>query len=324
MICIKPYSPALLSDWEQVVEFAINGTFMHSRAFMEYHGERFKDASLVIYNDGHPVGIFPAHRVEDRIHSHQGLTYGGLILNPKLSMGGIIAVIKEVLRYYHELQIRKLNIKDVPSFYGSSSLEWMPYCMFLLKAENFRTDLSFAIPLPASPSRYSKGRKWGINKARKNGMSIRETRDFRPFWEEVLVPNLWERHRVKPVHTLEEIQFLAQNNHPYIRQFEVLEAGNILAGSTVFETKTTAHTQYLSANPRGKELGALDLLLDHLLVQVFPHKAFFDFGIVNENQGLTINKGLMEWKESFGAKPYVHQFYRVEPKWFGVLENVMK
>src|SRR5690554_214239 len=128
MICIKPYSPALLSDWEQVVQCAINGTFMHSRAFMEYHGERFKDASLVIYNDGHPVGIFPAHRVEDRIHSHQGLTYGGLILNPKLSMGGIIAVIKEVLRYYHELQIRKLNIKDVPSFYGSSSLEWMPYC----------------------------------------------------------------------------------------------------------------------------------------------------------------------------------------------------
>src|SRR5690606_28282874 len=239
MITIQPYSASLIQVWENVLNDSINSTFMHSRSYMDYRGNRFDDASLLIYLKEEPVGVFPAHRIADEIHSHQGLTYGGFILSRKLSMTGIIAVIKEVLRHYLEKGIKTVIIKDVPSFYGSSSLEWMPYCMHLLGADNFRTDLSFAIPLPMSPVAYSKGRKWGINKAKKNALTLRETQDFRSFWEDVLVPNLLERHRVKPVHALDEIQSLAENNRPYIRQFEVLEEGKVVAGATTYETKTT-------------------------------------------------------------------------------------
>lgn len=291
---------------------------------MEYHGNRFKDASLVIYKKEQPVGIFPAHQVAQEIYSHQGLTYGGLILKVGLAMVEISSVLKEVLRHYHELEIHNIVIKAVPSFYGSTSLEWMPYCMFLLGAENFRTDLSFAIPLPASPRAYSKGRRWGINKAKKCNLSIREVNDFRPFWEKVLEPNLWQRHQVKPVHSLDEIYQLAINNKPLIRQFDVLEQGEPIAGITMFETQTTAHTQYIASTPRGRARSALDLLVNHLLQETFSHKAFFDFGTVNENEGRQINRGLMEWKESFGAQAYVHQFYKMDPGRFWRLEEGLK
>jgi len=324
MITIQPYSPSLIASWDRVLDQSINGTFMHSRDYIDYHGDKFDDASLLIYRDDKPVGLFPAHKIVDEIHSHQGLTYGGFILYQDLSMTGIIAVIKEVMRHYLEKGMKTLIIKDVPSFYGSSSLEWMPYCMFLLGADNFRTELSFAIPLPISPRMYTKGRKWRVNKAKRADLTISETQNFQPFWEEVLVPNLWERHRVKPVHTLEEIKFLAENNKPFIRQFEVLDGGKIVAGATIYETKTAVHSQYLSSNSRGRKLSALDLLIDYLVRERFPHKAFFNFGIVNESQGRTINKGLMDWKESFGAKPYVHQFYKVETARFRVLEEALR
>jgi len=39
---------------------------------------------------------------------------------------------------------------------------------------------------------------------------------------------------------------------------------------------------------------------------------FFDVGIVNEDKGRNTNRGWMQWEESFGAKPYVHQLYRLE------------
>lgn len=324
MYAIEPYTPSLLPDWNRVLDESINATFLHARSFMDYHGNRFTDASLVIFKNKKPIGIFPAHRIGEEIYSHQGLTYGGLVLSRLLSMERIIAVLKEILRHYHDKQIKNILIKDVPSFYGTSSLEWMAYCMFILGAEIIRTDLTFAIPLPISSSSYSKGRKWGISKAKKHGLLLREVKDFMPFWENVLVPNLWRRHKVKPVHSWEEIQSLANNNLPHIRQFEVWEQERILAGTTVFETKTTAHTQYISSTPRGKELAALDLLMDHLIQQVYPHKHYFDFGIVNENQGKRINKGLMKWKESFGAKPYVHQFYKVDPDRFGLLEDAIR
>ncbi len=297
---------------------------MHFRSYLDYHGDRFDDASLLIYRDDKPVGLFPSHRIADEIHSHQGLTYGGFILSQDLPMTGIIAVIKEVMTHYLENGVKTLVIKDVPSFYGSSSLEWMPYCMFLLGADHFRTDLSFAIPLPISPRAYAKGRRWRVNKAKRRGLTVRETQDFQPFWEEVLVSNLWERHRVKPVHTLREIKRLAENSKPFIRQFEVLDAGKLVAGATIYETKIAVHSQYLSSTARGRKLSALDLLIDYLVRERFPHKAYFNFGIVNEDEGKRINKGLMEWKESFGAKPYVHQFYKVETDRFGMLEDAIR
>lgn len=320
MITIYPFSPVMAPVWEEVLSHSVNGTFMHSRGYMEYHGDRFLDVSILVYLDGFPVGVFPAHRIEDKVYSHEGLTYGGLVIHQGLKTESIISVFKAVLKYYHELQVSSLYIKAIPSFYGTFSLEWMHYCMFLMGGEIYRTDLSFAIPLPASYSFYSKGRKWALNKARKAGLSIEEVNDFRPFWEQVLVPNLGERHGVRPVHTVEEIQGLAESNSPFIRQFDVLEERELVAGMTVFETHTTAHVQYISSSPRGRELSALDLLIDHLVHKVFNHKSFFDFGIVNESEGKTINKGLMDWKESFGAKPFVHQFYRVETGRFGLLD----
>jgi hypothetical protein len=324
MLNVKAFNPPLLKDWELVLKNAINGTFILSRSFMAYHGDRFLDASLILYKNGKPVGIFPANRVGKDIHSHQGLTYGGFILIPSLSMEEILSLCTEVLKFYAERGMTTVVIKEVPSFYGTSSQEWMAYCMFIGGAELYRTELSLAIPLPISQRDYSKGRRWGINKAGKNGLMIREVTDFRAFWEEILIPNLLELHQVKPVHSLEEIQFLASRNAPHIRQFEVLEGGRIIAGTTIFDTPTTAHTQYISANPRGKAISALDLLMDHLIQKVFCSKAFFDFGTVNESQGRVINKGLMEWKESFGAKPFVHRFYSLDPGNYSLIEAVFK
>ena len=324
MITIYPYSPAMAPVWEEVLNHSVNGTFMHSRRYMEYHGDRFLDASILIYSGSFPIAVFPAHRIGDKVYSHEGLTYGGLVIRQDLKTEEAIYVLVAVLKHYHNLQVSSLYIKAVPSFYSTSSLEWWPYCMFLLGAEIYRSDLSFALPLPASYTRYTKGRKWALNKARKAMLRVKEVNDFRPFWEEILVPNLRERHGIKPVHTIEEIQWLASNNRPFIRQFNILDGRELVAGMTVFETQTTAHAQYISASPKGKELAGLDMLIDHLLQKIFPHKAYFDFGTVNEENGARINKGLMDWKESFGAKPYVHQFYRVETRRFGVLEEVMK
>lgn len=291
---------------------------------MDYHGDRFLDASLIFYKKEKPVGLFPANMVDDQIHSHQGLTYGGLVLATPLSMEEILAVFRILLVYYSQLGIRTIYLKEIPSFYGKASLEWTSYCMFVLQATLHQSELTFAIPQPHPPELYSRGRKWGLNKARRNALNIREVTDYRLFWQEILCPNLWERHQVKPVHSLEEIQWLASRNSPFIRQFEVLEGETIVAGTTVFETVSTAHTQYISANNRGKALGALDLLMDHLIQKVFSHKDFFDFGTVNENKGRFINKGLMEWKESFGARPYVHTFYTVDTGNYCLIDEVFR
>ena len=59
-IRIERYQPGLAAEWAQVLRDAKNGIFLFERAFMEYHGDRFRDASLVAFEDDRPVALLPA------------------------------------------------------------------------------------------------------------------------------------------------------------------------------------------------------------------------------------------------------------------------
>ena len=119
-----------------------------------------------------------------------------------------------------------------------------------------------------------------------------------------LIPNLSEKHQVKPVHSLEEISDLKIKFPDKIRQFNAYTAsGEIVAGTTIFDTKQVARSQYISGNADKNQLGSLDLLHHHLLSDVFKDKAYFDFGTSNQKDEQFMNKGLLYWKAGFMPLP---------------------
>ena len=151
---------------------------------------------------------------------------------------------------------------------------------------------------------------------------MRESADFQAFWERVLTPNLQERFGVSPVHSLNEIQALATANPGCIRQFEAWQDDTLMAGCTVFDTGHVAHAQYISATDEGRRNGAIDLLFDTLITQHFKSRQYFDFGIVNEEEGRKINAGLLDWKEGFGARAYAHRFYAADSTSWTAIEGL--
>ena len=54
------YTPEYQSNWDNFVSAAKNGVFLFYRDYMEYHSDRFQDHSLLFFNDGRLVGLFPA------------------------------------------------------------------------------------------------------------------------------------------------------------------------------------------------------------------------------------------------------------------------
>ena len=52
--------------------------------------------------------------------------------------------------------------------------------------------------------------------------------------------------------------------------------------------------------------------MDELLNQVYTSKAYFDFGISTEQQGRYLNAGLIENKESYGARAVAYDWYEVD------------
>ena len=58
---IQRYTDSLNDVWDDFIERSKNGTFMLSRKFISYHGDRFQDSSLLIYKGEKLIAVFPAN-----------------------------------------------------------------------------------------------------------------------------------------------------------------------------------------------------------------------------------------------------------------------
>ena len=320
---VKIYQESDYNHWNAFIDNAKNATFLFHRDFMEYHKDRFQDYSLIVLDGEKWVAVLPANRVENEVFTHQGLTYGGLVYSEKIKLASVIEVFKSVLSFLNSNKIEKLQLKLIPSIYHQKSAEELNYALFLVEAQLIRRDTLAVVDL-SKKYVLSKLRKRGVQNGISNNLLIEEVEDFEVFWNEILIPNLAYKHQAKPVHSLQEITKLKTLFPKNIRQFNVYENGNIIGGSTIFESQNVAHCQYISGDANKNELGGLDLLHYHLITDVFKTKHFFDFGISNENQGRKLNNGLSYWKESFGSSTIVQDFYGVESANYYLLETVLK
>ncbi|NNK88381.1 MAG: GNAT family N-acetyltransferase [Flavobacteriaceae bacterium] len=323
MYSIERYTASNETLWNGFVSKAKNATFLFYRNFMDYHANRFHDHSLMIRKGDNLMALFPANQDENMIWSHGGLTYGGLILLPEIRLSDVIYGFQGVLQYYQALGIHELRVKTIPQIYHRQPSDEIDYLMFKLEANRYRCDCLSVV----SPTRlkYSRDRKQGIKRGNKNGLKVIEVSDFEEFWSQILIPNLESKHQSRPVHTLDEIRLLKTRFPEQIRQFNVYDSGGIIvAGTTIFDTERVARSQYISGNTEKNNLGSLDLLHDYLLREVFPSKPYFDFGKSNEDEGRTINEGLLYWKEGFGARSVAHDYFSVDPAMHVKLNGVFK
>lgn len=321
---IKQYNTSYYTIWNKFIAEAKNATFLFHRDFMEYHSDRFEDYSLLVFDAKENLrAILPANRVGEVVYSHQGLTYGGFVFDEKIKLAEIINLVKETLEFLLSAGIKHLELKNIPSIYVNFPSDELEYVSFLLEAKLTRRD-SIAVLDIQNKIPVSRVRNRGIEKGIKNNLRIIEVNDFSEFWNELLIPNLKERYNTKPVHSLEEITYLKSKFPEQIRQFNVYDKEKIVGGVTVFETENVIHPQYISGNKSfNNELGGLDFLYNYLISEVYKEDKYFDFGISNENSGKNLNESLHYWKESFGARTIVQNFYSIKTANFPNLETVL-
>jgi hypothetical protein len=312
VICtIKKYQDSDLNIWNNFIAKAKNATFLFHRNFMEYHKDRFEDFSLLVFEDKKLVAVVPANKKDDEFHSHQGLTYGGVVVDSKLKLNEFLNVFESITKFLKINNFKKAHFKIMPNIYQDNFSDELLYALFLKDAKLVRRDtlavIDYRNPIEILPSRLK-----NVKKSEKYNLEIRETSGFTEFWNEILVSTLNEKHHANPVHSVDEIKLLCTRFPDNIKQFNVYHENKIVAGTTIFETKNVAHSQYIGSNADKNKLGSLDFLYDYLIKKYAVDKKYFDFGISNENNGRTLNEGLSYWKESFGAKTVIQDFYELE------------
>jgi len=308
---VERFRPALADEWNAFVASSKNGTFLLDRNYMDYHSDRFLDHSLLLRDSKQAlVALLPANEAHHWLHSHAGLTYGGLVLGIRTGAAEVLQMFEAIRDYLRANALAGMHYKTIPSVYHRHPAEEDRYALFRMDARLARRDVLSVVP-GGDRIRYQDRRARGVNAARKAGVAVAESTDFSAFWA-VLDGNLRARFGVSPVHALEEISLLNGRFPDSIRLFEATSDECVVAGAVIFETDRVAHVQYISASERGKELHALDAVFDHLLSQRYLHKPFFDFGISNEEAGRVLNAGLVAQKEGFGARTIVHDYYELD------------
>lgn len=309
---ITRYHSADTEDWNRFIATSKNGTFLFNRGFMDYHADRFEDFSLMVRRRGHLLGVIPANRIGATVHSHQGLTYGGIISGPDMTTPTMMRIFDATVDFLRRHSVVELVYKTVPSIYHALPAEEDLYAMFSFGGALYRRDVLSVLQMDNRPAMQDRRRR-GAKKASAAGVTIVETsdqRDWAEYWS-ILHALLAERHECAPVHSLDEILLLAGRFPENIRLFLARDGAEATAGIVVFETARVAHVQYIAASRRGREQGALDHLFTSLLDGRYKDKLFFDFGISNEDDGRVLNTGLIEQKEGFGGRAIVHDHYRL-------------
>ena len=311
MFEIIPYTPDKLAEWNAFVATSKNGTFLFERGYMDYHADRFDDYSLMFYLDNSLFALLPANKVSTTLYSHQGLTYGGLIFNHKATAERIQQLFRELNVFLVQNGFLKVIYKPVPHIYHQVPAEEDLYSLFsVCDAQIIERNLSSAIDLQ-NKLKWSRDRKYGINRCKNNHIIVEESNDFKAFWK-VLEDNLQKKYDARPIHTLEEIELLKSRFPAQIKLFTATRNGEVLGGTVLYITPTVVHTQYISANEEGKHLRVIDGIFHHLLTEREWTASYFDFGTSNEEDGHILVEPLIHQKEGFGGRGICYDWYEWE------------
>ena len=310
MIEIAQYTPEFAPRWDEMVRASRNGTFLLQRGYMDYHADRFPDASLIALHKGKPVALLPACKgTEGVITSHAGLTYGGWILPQNhLDATRLLEVFGTAAEYLHSQGYRQLIYKPVPYVYTPRPSQEDLYVLWHMGGTLSHRLISSAIDLRA-PWKFDMSKRQQVRKALAGGWIVGESDRLEDFYT-LLCSCLAERHEAAPVHTLAELQLLMSRFPANIRLFTATAPdGELHAGCIVYDTGYVAHSQYAATSAAGRSNYLLTLLYHHLLTEVFPSRAYFDFGTSNEQQGRVLNSGLLAQKYALGATGVAYDTY---------------
>lgn len=308
---IKQYCEADAPAWNDFVKLSKQGTFLLLRDYMDYHADRFCDHSLLVFRKGELFALLPANVCGSTLYSHQGLTYGGLITRENATAQAICETFAAINGHLRKEGITKVVYKAIPHIYHRLPAEEDLYALFkVCGAKLIARDISSTIVMNQQ-LRWSRDRKYGINRCRNNGIVVEQSDDFEKFWK-VLDNNLLTTYGVHPVHTLQEMLLLKRRFPHNIVLYTAHKDYEVLGGTVLYVTPQVVHAQYISASPEGKHLRVIDGIYDRILHEDFMQHKYFDFGKSTEDSGRLLNESLIHQKEGFGGRGVCYDTYEYD------------
>ena len=290
-------------DWDALVEGAPNGHLMARSGFFRYHADRFEDASLFIRRGRRPLGVLPANRVGETLWSHQGVSFGGLILHPRTHFNHVEAAVSALLEHLRSGGIKSLMYRPAPHPYQVFPREEDVF--FLEQAGARRVDTKLHSMILCGEPTALTAKTWNhtVKRSREAGLTVRAggDADLPAVW--ALVEAALERHSQRAVHSLDDLALLRQR-FPDEVLFMLAESGEgeLLSGQVLLRSARTLTLLYVGDAPAGREVNAGTLLLDQVMKAPEHAGSWFDLGQWCDTGSRQGSDSLLQFKEAAGGR----------------------
>lgn len=317
-VTVKRYDASDYQRWNAFVKEAKNELFMFDRNYMDYHSDRFRDHSLMFFKEDELVAVFPANEKDGVLLSHEGLTYGGMITNNAMRQAMMLDCFAVLKEHCMEQSIDSVLYKTIPAFYHKEPAEEDTYALFFYGADIEKIEAATLLDL-SRPVEMSKLRRRQINKAQKENVtvSLDDSPGAYDYFLHMQNEVLEKYHGARAVHTGEEMYLLHSRFPNNIHLFTAKQNGELLGGSVIYSYDNVIHTQYLCANDKARDIGALDAVIGELIKKYQGSRRWLDFGKSTENGGHLLNMGLIHQKEGFGGRTNVYSTWKWNLSWGG-------
>lgn len=315
------YEEKYKEKWDRFIAESVNGTFLQSRQFLDYHPiDRFVDNSLLFMNGENMLAILPAvikNGEKKVLISHQGSTFGGIILS-KLSMtiSYLDLIFEQLDKYLVDNCYDEIALKQPGRIYLKGSSELLDYYYFL-NGYSISQEVGYYIDYTKYNediiSNFSSSRRRDYKYSLKNELVFKklETKEQISIFYDILCDN-YTKFDKKPVHTLIELLDFKFSRLPENTDFYGVYLGNqMIAGGMIFNfDKRVFHTQYLAVRQDMTKLFANEFLYKNLIETAKLNGfQYISFGTSTFDGGRVLNRPLAQYKEGFGTCEYVNRTY---------------
>lgn len=312
---IEKYISSYKEIWDNfVINNSINGTFLQTRQFLEYHGDRFEDASLIVYKGQDTIiAVIPACIIQEEsqkiFSAHCGSTFGGIVIAQQFNNIDHVEAIMNILEPFLINQgYTEVHFKCTPCIFSSAGTNLLSYFLFqrgfssydeissYIDFQNYREDV--IANFTASKRRdYKYSLKYDLDFC-----ELHTEEEIRKFYT-ILCENL-KKFDTIPVHSIEELlDFKKERLKSIVEFYGVFWQEELIAGSMLFNfSNKVLHTQYLASSQHYLKMFPMNYL-DTKLIMLAKERGFryFSFGTSTEQHGRILNKHLAKFKEGFGT-----------------------
>lgn len=304
---IRMFSEKDTAEWEHFVGEANNGTIFHSLKFLSYHPKtRFKNHHCMITNKGSLVAVFPAVEHEGTIISHQGASYGGVVMKHDIGINTVCNVIEHLVAYYRSQGFKKIIVTQTPLVYYKDPHQYADFAYAKHGFSYVKREVTAVIPITSAeplPTFHADARR-STKKAQREGIQVRITDELKRFYT-ILANNLGMRHNVKPTHTLNELHKLHRLFPDDIILFAAYCEKVMIGGIVVFITnRKTLLAFYISHDNNYQQFRPVNLLFYEILKWgYYQGFTYLDLGTFTLH--MEPNWGLGRFKENHNAHGYL-------------------